>query len=428
MHWETMPPTDRTFANGIRFLAEPIAATKAAAIGFWFSRGSRDENTESHGITHFIEHMLFKGTSSRSARDLALFFDRIGGYVNAFTERELMCVYCVVPAVHALPAAQTVLYMLRDSVFSPDDIEKERSVIVSELLSSLDDSEEMAMDAALAAMYPDHGLSRPIGASVVEVDKLEAAHIRSEYETYFRNMPPLVTIAGNIDIEVFTPFLSGYDYPSKGLQQGLVSSPTGDIPRFRSGRQYPESPFSQSQIFLARPLEFDRNAGNWLSWSVINAIIGDSVSSRLFQSLREDRGLCYSVYSTFAVNRDSAIWLAYAATPGERTVETVDTLLAEMELIRKDGFTDTEMADARSHLEGELLLSAEDTENRMKRLGRQHFYDGILYTIEESVALLESLGNDDIQDMARSAFCGAGESLVVYAGKKRLKECRKKWK
>jgi len=423
-----MPPTDRILPNGIHFLAEPIAATKAAAIGFWFSRGSRDEGPDSRGITHFIEHMLFKGTGVRSARDIARFFDRIGGYVNAFTERELMCVYCLVPAVHALPAAETILSMLTDSIFSTDDIEKERTVIVSELLSSMDDSEEMAMDAALAAMYPDHGLSQPIGGTVEEVERLDPERIREEYFAYFRNVPPVVTAAGNIDPEAFSAFLGRYDYPSNTPKSGLSFSPADDGPVFRAGEFFPESPFAQSQIFLSRPFQIERTPAGWLSWSVINAIIGDSVSSRLFQSLREERGLCYSVYSSFTVNRDSAVWIAYAATPGERTVETVETLRAEMNSIRDEGFTDAEIADARSHFEGELLLSAEDTENRMKRLGRQHFYDGKLYSIEESISLLESLENDDIQGMVLPCFRGPEESLVVYADKKRIKEYRKKWK
>jgi len=423
-----MPPIDRILPNGIRFLAEPVAATKAAAIGFWFSRGSRDEGPQSHGITHFIEHLLFKGTSDRSARELALFFDRIGGYVNAFTERELVCVYCAVPAIHAVPAVDIVMSMLRDSVFSTVDIEKERSVIVSEILSSLDDAEEMAMDAALAAMYPGHGLSRPTGGTVEEVEKLESTRIRDEYRAYFMNMPPVVTVAGAMDAERLSSILGAYDYSGRTREQDNAAVSIDDLPRFQSGRSYPVSPFAQSQIFLARPLDFERNSAAWFSWSVINAIIGDSVSSRLFQSLREDRGLCYSVYSTFSLNRDSGIWFAYAATPVERTVETVENLFCELDSIRQQGFTDIELADARSHLAGEMILSAEDIENRMKRLGRLHFYDDTLYTIEESATLLESLENDDIQNTVRTFFSSAEESLVVYAGKRHMKECRRKWR
>ena len=415
-------------------LAEPIAATKAAAIGFWFSRGSRDENPDTHGITHFIEHMLFKGTATHSARDIALFFDRIGGYVNAFTERELMCVYCVVPSPHASAAAGIILSMLRDSLFTDGDIEKERSVIVSELLASKDDSEEMAMDAALAAMYPGHGLSLPIGGTVEEVEALHADRIRLEYRDRFRQCRPLVTVAGSIDPESFAVFLEGCDLSGTGETRASAqnsfrdgAAPSVESPRWQAGRFYPESPFGQSQIFLSWPLDFGRSGANWLSWSVINAVIGDSVSSRLFQTLREDRGLCYSVYSTFAVNRDSALWSAYAATPGERTVETVETLRAELEAVRRYGFTDTEIADARSHLAGEMLLAAEDTEHRMKRLGRQYFYNGQLLSVEDSVSLLESLHADDIQSRACAGFGVDDESLVVYAGKKRIKECRKLW-
>lgn len=418
-----MPITDCILQNGIHLLAEPIAATKAVAIGFWFSRGSRDETIGEYGITHFIEHMMFKGTSSLSAFDIACFFDRIGGYINACTERELVYLYCVVPSQYVNESIQILFSMIRDSVFSELEIEKERTVIISEIVASYDDPEEMGGDLALSFMYPEQGISRPIAGTVKDVNTLDSDHIRSFYQTHFRDNPPVVTIAGNIDINSLITVLEN----SRTFLSISQTLPVSIKPCWNSGQFFSVSDFSLSQIFLSYPLNSVHTSSDWFSWSLINAIIGDSVSSRLFQTIREQRGLCYSLYSSFNCNRDSAFWSAYVATPFEKTIEATELLLNEIQNIRKCSFGSIEIQHARTHLIGELLLSSEDTENRMKRIARQFFYNKNVDTIDESIEILKSLSVNQVADLGYNSFNSINQSLFVFTDKKQVKECRKKW-
>lgn len=420
MRWETMPQTDRILSNGLHLITEPIAATKTVAIGFWFSRGSRDEEPGDYGITHFIEHMLFKGTPSHSAYDIARFFDRIGGYINAFTERELMCLYCVIPHDHAKEAIDILVDMIRHSLMDDAEIEKERSVIVSEILASLDDAEEMGIEKALEKIFLEHGLARPIAASVHDVESLECPRIRDYYRACFQNSSPLVTVAGNIQASKIQAQLEALSFQT-GKPPALDSS----IPLFHSGNHGIKSRFGQSQIMLSYPIPRLDTEKDWFSWSIINAIIGDTVSSRLFQSLREQRGLCYSLFSFTALHRDSFLWAVYTATPPEKTAETVKTLRMELDLVGAAGFSEVEIADAKSHLTGEMLLSLDDIENRMKRLARQFLYNGQVLSIEESMNLLIQINADDINDTAKSVFVNKQESLTVYGPKRQVKEFNK---
>ena len=419
-----MPLTERFLSNGIRLITEPIAATKAAAIGFWFKKGSRDEGAGQFGMTHFLEHMLFKGTHDLSASSLARFFDRIGGYVNAFTEREAVCVFCVVPAMYALDAMGILCRMIWDSVMRDEDIERERSVIESEILSSLDDPEDVGMDVALALMYPDQPVSRVIAGNVKDVNAITGESLRAFYQCGFRVSAPFVSVAGNVDPDALESKLASCTSSLRFVE----SSVSGDKPVWSAGRHFPVSRFSQSQIFCSYPISFSRSSTDWFAWALINAIIGNTVSSRLFQSLREKKGLCYSVYSFYSFNRDCAIWSAYAATPREKTIEAVDSMLLEIETVRKNGFTEDEFRDARTHVIGELELASEDIENRMKRIARQFFFNGEVFTIDESVGVLEGLSFSTLADLLQKDFIKGNESLIVYADKKITKECGRRWR
>lgn len=423
-HWETMPLIDRALSNGIRLITEPIAATKAVAIGFWFPLGSRDEIESNHGIIHFIEHMLFKGTTTLNSFEIARFFDRIGGYINAFTEREILCVHCVIPSKYVHESIEIIEKMLFRSIFLDAELEKERTVITSEILASQDDPEEMAFDLAFSYMYPGHGLSRPIAGLVDEILALRNDQIRDHYFSFFRHIAPIVTIAGNVDSDAIA------DQLEKIHDSSVLISPinTSVPPTWNAGRHFPVSPFTQSQIILSFPVTSLKTEVDWFSWSLINAIIGDTVSSRLFQSLREKKGLCYSTYSFFARNRDCALWLAYVATPPNKTYECVESLFQEISSIRTGLFSEDELRDARSHLIGELEISSVDMENRMKRLARQFFFDGILSEYGRSAEILQNIHVSDLEKTMQGSFIEKSESLILYVGRKQVRECKKKWR
>lgn len=428
-----MAISNRVLDNGIRLVTEPIAATKAAAIGFWFQTGSRDEGGAERGTTHFIEHLLFKGTPTRSARDIARYFDRVGGYANAFTERELVCLYCVVPAPCAVDATSVLADMAFRSSFDGAEISRERDVIESEILSYLDDPEETGMDAALSVLYPGHPFARPITGTLEELAAIEDERLRARYAETFTESLALVAAAGAVEPDSISRALEQALPGNRKLRPHGNSGPPipqkalATPPGWNPGRFSLRSRFMQSQIFLSyRPFRLS-DGKDWFSWAIINAILGETVSSRLFQELRENRGLSYSVYSFFLASRDSSIWMACVSTPPHKTAEAVDALLGETGKLRSGDFSPEEIADARSHIAGEMALSAEDTENRMRRLARQFFYNGRIEEIDRSLGMLASVTAEDLSTQAGRTFVDDDQSLIVYADKKEIKECRKRW-
>lgn len=419
-----MPLTERVLPNGIRLITEPIATTKAVAIGFWFRMGSRDERSGEAGITHFAEHLLFKGTATRSARDISRFFDRAGGYANAFTEREVTCLHCLVPAAYAIEALTVLADMAWFSTPSDGDIELERTVIESEILGALDDPEDTGSDVAMSLMYPGHPLARSIAGTLEDVRGIACKDVRTFLSGRLGSVEPLITVAGDVDADRLD---SAFRQIAR-RQACIRPVSDGAPPLWKPGRHAPLSRFGQSQVYLAYPVATAGTTEDWYAWSMINALTGGSVSSRLFQSLRETSGLCYSVYSACTFGRDAAFWGAYAATTKESTARAVSLLVSEMESVSREGFTDREIEDARTHVIGELLLSSEDTENRMKRIARQVLFGDKVYTVEECVSLVGTIDVDAIRARIRDAFVPSAASLVVYSDKKRAKECEKRWR
>jgi predicted Zn-dependent peptidase len=419
-----MPLTERVLPNGIRLITEPIATTKAVAIGFWFRMGSRDERSGEAGITHFAEHLLFKGTASRSASDISRFFDRAGGYANAFTEREITCLHCLVPAHYAVEALSVLADMAWSSTPTDGDIELERSVIESEILGALDDPEDTGSDVAMSLMYPGHPLARPIAGTLEDVSGIAGKDVRTFLSDRLGSVAPIITVAGDFDADRLESVLR------ERTTRSAFNEPVADgaPPLWSPGRHAPISRFGQSQIFLAYPVANASTPEDWYAWSMINALTGGSVSSRLFQSLRENSGLCYSVYSACTIGRDAAFWGAYAATPKETTTKAVRLLISEIEAVAREGFSDREIEDSRTHVIGEILLSAEDTENRMKRIARQFLFGKKVYTVDECVSTIGTIDANTVRALIRDAFVPSAASLVVYSDKKRAKECVKIWR
>lgn len=424
MPWEKMPVIDCTCANNIRLVMEPVAASNSAAIGFWFPVGSRDEPDGFQGATHFLEHLLFKGTRTRSSRDIALFFDRAGGYINAFTERELVCIMCVVPPERSEEAIVIILEMIQDSLLAEEDIQTERGVILSEIMAVNDDPEENGMETALALMYRNHPVSRPIAGTLNDIRDMSSDTLRSWYPRVFNSVPPLVTIAGNFNPRQMKEHVESVRY----YEHPTFAGEAGEKPVVVPGTQLKISPFRQSQLFLSWPVETVKLPENWYIWAIINAITGDTVSSRLFQNLREKLGLCYSVYCFYVFNRDSALWCSCLTAPPDKTGRALHELVQELDHIVYNGFTGEEISDAKSHITGMLKLSADDTEYRMKRLARQILHNGEITDIDESIQIIKGISFQRIHEQLHESCGNDRKSLVVYGPKKSLKEVIKKWK
>lgn len=432
----------KTCANGITLIAEPIEAVRTAAIGFWFNCGSRYEKEGHRGVSHFAEHMLFKGTESRSAFDIAAAFDRMGGYANAFTEREQVCLYCVVPAVHAEAALDILCDMSEHSVFPDAEIERERSVIESEITASLDDPEEAALDAVAEILWPDNPLSLPIAGTVEDVQKLDADFLRSWYADYFQNGDLTVCVSGNIDTDGIFRRLEKMAFRARKPAPQAISPSLQEIDKTLSpdktacakeaeadsalkpfadekhGRiQFVTADFQQEQFFVLYPLPLPFSLKQYYAWAVLNALIGDTMSSRLFQALREKSGYCYTVYSFFSMYADCGYWCAYACAPKKNAAEIVAVMRSELALLLEKGFSGDEVQAAEEHVCGEEIINAEDTEHRMKRLARCRFFGFEQTNFDESIEAIRCLSDADLVCELGRLLNPAEEKTVVYGPK-----------
>lgn len=424
----------KTCSNGVTLIAEPIEAARTAAIGFWFNCGSRYEKEGYRGVSHFTEHMLFKGTESRSAFDIAAAFDRMGGYANAFTEREQVCLYCVVPAVHAGDALDILCDMAENSAFPDAEIERERFVIESEITASLDDPEEAALDAVAEILWPDNPLSLPIAGTVEDVQKLSADFLRSWYADYFRNGDLTVCVSGNVDTDGIyrrlekmalrtSKTISGKtgkplysDRESIG-EKGAGGKPASDSEEKKRRIHFLNADFQQEQFFVLYPLPYPFSLKTYYCFSVLNALIGDTMSSRLFQALREKSGYCYTVYSFFSMYADCGYWCAYACAPKKNAAEIVAVMRGELQLLIEKGFAADEVQAAKEHVCGEEIINAEDTEYRMKRLARCRFFGFEQTGFDDSIEAIRRLSDAELTGVLNVLLKIGEEQTVVYGPK-----------
>lgn len=396
-------------SNNIVLITEPVAGAKTAAIGFWFRVGSRFEPSDCRGVTHFVEHMLFKGTATRSAFDIAVAFDRIGGYVNAFTERENMCVHCVVPAEHTETALDVICDMTQNSVFDSEEIERERAVIKSEIISSLDDPEEAALDAASEAIWPGHAVSASIAGSVDDVEHLSRLSIVDWYSAHVAGGFLAVCVAGRVDVDMIVRTLEKLPKRKEAEHSSNLVAPV-----WKSDIVFTKAPFNQMQFFVQLPLKSPVAEDDYYSLAILNAIIGDTMSSRLFQSLREKGGFCYNVYSFLTFYSDAACWCAYSSSSKKDTIKVVKALLHELKRLAEHGFTDEEKVAACEHLCGEEIIACEEMEYRMKRLYRNHSFGFPQRSPEETVACIRNVKKEQLDTALNSLLDFSCMNLMVY--------------
>ncbi len=364
-----MSVIQKTLQNNIQFIAESTDEFKTVSIGFWFSAGSRFEKTEHCGIAHFVEHMLFKGTETRSAYEIACAFDKIGGYVNAFTEREVICLHCVVPAEYAFLALDILCDMTHNSTFMQSEIDKERSVIENEILASEEDPEDAALDAAAEIVWPRNGISRAICGTVKSIRQLNSPELYSWYNDFIRHGFMTVCVTGDINTADFEHKLSSFEN-HVAVPNPLEPFPGMELPVWQKGNHFLNADFQQSQIMVLFPVRPVLSEEEYCSCAIVSALLGDTMSSRLFQALREEKGFCYTTYSFFSIYSDCAMLCFYASCAKKDAVEVVETIFSQLNLALCKGFSDEEILAAKEHLCGEEIVNAEDAESRMKKLYR----------------------------------------------------------
>ena len=399
-----------TTASGIRVITETMPAVRSAAIGMWIGVGSRDEAPDEHGCSHFLEHLLFKGTEHRSARRIAEELDAVGGEMNAFTSRELTCFYARV-LDHDLPLATDVLAdMLVAATNAADDVEAERQVVLSEIDIHLDSADDLVHSDLAEAVFGDHPLARETLGTVESITALTRDDIHGYFLDRYRPANLTVAAAGNVEHEDVVRLVETH--------LGDLGRPEGTPP----DRSVPPAVPAQRVHLRNRPTEQAHVAVGGAALAsrdprrhalrVLNVSLGGGMSSRLFQEIRETRGLAYSTYSYASGFTDTGIYAAYAGTTPAKVDEVLKVALAQLDGIAEDVTLD-EVERAKGALKGGLVLGLEDPTSRMMRIGKHVCLGTELVTVDEAIASIEAVDLDAVRAVAREVLGGARSLAVV---------------
>ncbi|RRJ65407.1 insulinase family protein [Paenibacillus oralis] len=384
--------------NGLRVVMEQIPTCRSVSFGIWVKTGSRNEQPEVGGISHFIEHMLFKGTERFSAKDIAEQFDAIGGNVNAFTSKEYTCYYAKVLDEH-LPIAVDVLSdMFFRSLFDAEELRKEKNVIVEEISMYEDTPDDMVHDLVSQAAYGEHPLALPILGTEEQLRAMESGHLRAYMREHYTLENTVISVAGNIDDQVIE-LLEKYfgDFAVRGDQVSLAA------PDFLGDLKFHRKKTEQNHICLSFP-GLPIGDEKQYAMTLLNNALGGGMSSRLFQEIREKRGLAYSVYSYHSSHADSGLFTVYAGTAPRQTKEVLELTKELLHDVSVNGITESELSKGKEQLKGSLILSLESTGSRMNRLGKNELMLGRHYTLDEMIARIEAVTMDDVNNVLGRMF------------------------
>ncbi|MDP4118457.1 MAG: pitrilysin family protein [Bacillota bacterium] len=389
----------RTLSNGVRCICENLPYLRSVSAGVWVNTGSRHETPEFWGISHFIEHMLFKGTQSRSARDIAEFADRMGGQINAFTARDTTCYYVKAIDKHMEECLEILSDMLLHSKFEKKDIELERGVIMEEISMYQDTPEELVHDILEEVCFQDQAIGRNILGSNESIETFDEKLIRKYMA--FRYTPDniVVSAAGNIDSEKFFSLVEKYF----GMMGKVMSTVlTGDPPRYTVGNITVKKDIEQTHIALA--LEgVSRISEDIYAMSIVNNVLGGGVSSRLFQKIREDMGLAYTIYSCLTPYSDCGCTTIYAAVNPENADKVQRLIVNEIENIH-NGISNEELQRAKEQVKAEYILASENTENRMSSMGKQWLLGEEIFTESEFIERVDRVTPEEAKKVIDKNF------------------------
>ena len=397
-------------------ILEPVRHTGVVSVGLWNVRGSRDEARGEAGFSHFLEHMLFKGTERRNAFQIAREVERVGGFLNAFTEKEVVCCYCTLPAENLPLAVDVLCDMYFHSTLEPREIEKEKAVVINEIQTAEDNPEEKAHQLYLEGLWNGHELSRKITGETEEVSAIGREPLERFYRERFSSGQTVVTASGRLEAEELLEQLNE-SFPSGQAPAPEPVEPERRPPERRRSWDLKRDKFEQVQVYTGLSYPSARRAADYYQDLVFNTLFGESMSSRLFQDLREDKGLCYTVYSFRSYFTDISLWTIYASTTPATLSALLDGLEGELGRLRREPPTAKEVEDAKSQIRGGLILAKEDMENRMKRLFRMHYLTDRVVEPEESMAMLAEVGREDVLRLVDQLIRAEAFNLLAYGSR-----------
>jgi len=384
-----------TLKNGIRVVTERMPELHSVTVGFWVQNGSRHEAEPLSGISHFIEHMLFKGTASRSALQIAKEIDSVGGVLNAFTGREFSCYYAKVLG-DKLPHAIALLSdLVLNSTFCEKEIEKERRVILQEISMVEDTPDDQVHDLFCESIWHSHPLGRPVLGRSETVGRIGRADLLQMLERRYLGHNILIVAAGNlVHQEIIDQIEQAFSVVPPGAQDNLCT-----LPEYRPGVQVSAKKLEQTHFCLGCKA-LPQNHEDRFIQQLLNSILGGSMSSRLFQEIREQRGMAYSIYSYLNTHSDAGSLVVYAGTRPDDLRETLKLVLEQFSNLKNGYIGSEELQMAREQMKGTLLLSLESTDNRMTRLAKNEIFLGYQPRISEIVAAIDQVTIDSLHRVA----------------------------
>ena len=409
--------------GGLRIVTESLPSVRSVALGIWVGVGSRDEDQAHAGATHYLEHLLFKGTRQRSALDISAAMDAVGGELNAFTGKEYTCYYARVLDAD-LPLAIDVLSdMVTSSLIQPKDVDAERNVVLEEIAMNDDDPADTVHEAFTAQLFGDTPLGRPVLGTVESINGITRDEIWEHYAAMYTAPHLVVAAAGNLDHDAVVAQV-------RAAFAGALQVTAGEAPaapRLRkSGAVLWEGygPFAGSGLKLvSRPIEqanlvlgcegLARTDERRFALGVLNAALGGGMSSRLFQEVREKRGLAYSVYSFTAQHADTGMWGLYAGCLPSKADEVLSICVAEVEKVVDKGLTDAELDRGKGQVRGGMVLGLEDPSSRMTRLGKSELVYPDLEPVDDLIASIDAVTHDDVRAIAAEVLTRSKALAVV---------------
>ena len=403
--------------GGVRVLTEAMPGQRSATIGFWVGVGSRDEAPGQHGSTHFLEHLLFKGTKRRTALEIASAFDEVGGESNAATAKESTCYFARVLDTDLPMAIDVIADMITGAVLDPQEMEQERDVILEEIAMDSDDPTDVAHENFVAAVLGTHPLGRPIGGTPEAIRAVARDSVWDHYRRYYRPDELVITAAGGLDHDVVCGLVvdalhsAGWSLEPGAAPVQRRSTERADITG-TAGLHVVKRPVEQANIIMGCPTIVATDDRRFVM-SVLNAVLGGGMSSRLFQEVREKRGLVYSTYSFASSYADAGYFGMYAGCTPSKVRQVLELLGAELDKLAEGGISDEELRKAVGQLCGGIVLALEDTGSRMSRLGRAELVSGEYQDIDETLRQIKAVTAAEVQELARELAAAPRTVTVV---------------
>ena len=394
--------------NGLRILTERMSQVRSISIGVWLTRGSRHETAERGGIAHFVEHMLFKGTATRTAEDIAQAIDSIGGQLDAFTAKEYASYYIKVLDEHLPLAIDILADIVRNPAFGRDDIEREKKVVLEEIKMVEDTPDDLVHEIFTQGFWENHPLGRPILGTKETVESFNADSLRTYFQNAYTARNLIVSAVGNLEHERVRDLVAE--------KFGSVSE-AGEAVGEQAPRVVPKilirnKELEQSHLCLGVG-SYPQNHDDRYSSYVLNTLLGGSMSSRLFQNVREKRGLAYAVFSGLSAYRDAGSFTIYAGCSNEAVGEVVDLVVEELRGVKNAPVPDAELQRAKDHLKGSLMLSLENTASRMSHIARQEIYFDRQFGLDETLQGIGRVTAADVQRVAADLFQNGSLAATV---------------